>query len=384
VRKKSGKPESELYRRSPYLVCYWQDRQFVLENYAAGKRVAAAPLTCEMLDFFDRWRPAAELARHFPQYTTESLAQALANLINHGLVERSGAPRDEKAEALATWGEWSPAASFFHLSTKDSHQPIEPDDSVRFMQRRARAKPLPPAIKSYPKNRQIALPSPASEGDFPRVLLERRTWRQFSSSSLALGDLATLLGLTFGVQSWLDLRGIGRVALKTSPSGGARHPIEAYVIAQRVQGLSCGLYHYNAADHRLELLHKRVSAERTSNYLNGQWWAGKAAAVVLMTAVFARPQWKYPASRAYRIVLIDAGHLCQTFCLVATWLGLAPFCTMAIADSAIEKDLEIDGVTESILYTAGVGARLGDSDSARWPEKPYGRRIPNDPLSPRR
>ena len=72
-----------------------------------------------------------------------------------------------------------------------------------------------------------------------------------------------------------------------------------------------------------------------------------------MTAVFARPQWKYPASRAYRVVLIDAGHLCQTFCLVATWLGLAPFCTMALADTKIEDDLKIDGVTESIIYTAG-------------------------------
>jgi SagB-type dehydrogenase family enzyme len=79
--------------------------------------------------------------------------------------------------------------------------------------------------------------------------------------------------------------------------------------------------------------------------------------VVVMTAVFARTQWKYPASRAYRAVLLDAGHLGQTFCLVATWLGLAPFCTMALADSRIERDLGIDGVTESVLYAAGVGVR---------------------------
>jgi SagB-type dehydrogenase family enzyme len=74
-----------------------------------------------------------------------------------------------------------------------------------------------------------------------------------------------------------------------------------------------------------------------------------------MTAVFPRTQWKYESPRAYRVVLAEAGHLCQTFCLVATWLGLAPFCTMALADSRIEKDLGIDGVTESVLYAAGVG-----------------------------
>jgi nitroreductase len=77
-------------------------------------------------------------------------------------------------------------------------------------------------------------------------------------------------------------------------------------------------------------------------------------------------------------MLIDAGHLCQTFCLAATWLGLAPFCTMALADSEIESDLQIDGVSEAVVYAAGVGARVGDADSARWPtSQAYGRRTPN-------
>ena len=65
--------------------------------------------------------------------------------------------------------------------------------------------------------------------------------------------------------------------------------------------------------------------------------------------------WKYQHPRAYRVVLLDAGHLCQTFCLTATWLGLAPFCTAALKDTLIEKDLGIDGIRESVLYIAGVG-----------------------------
>jgi hypothetical protein len=67
--------------------------------------------------------------------------------------------------------------------------------------------------------------------------------------------------------------------------------------------------------------------------------------------------WKYRFARAYRVVLLDAGHLCQTFCLTATWLGLAPFCTAALNDSLIERDLGVDGVTESALYVAGAGMR---------------------------
>jgi SagB-type dehydrogenase family enzyme len=129
--------------------------------------------------------------------------------------------------------------------------------------------------------------------------------------------------------------------------------------------------------HRLELLRKGATPAQITRYLNGQWWFGGAGAVVLMTAVFSRTQWKYHAPRAYRAVLIEAGHLCQTFCIVATWLGLAPFCTMALADSRIERDLGIDGVSESVIYAAGVGVRPEKADWAPWPDRTYGKRVPN-------
>jgi len=367
----------EVYRRSPHLVCYWWGGELVVENYVNRTRVAATPLTCELLHFFDRWLPASAVAKPFPAYQEDFLARALTDLARLGLLERSRTPRRRNADALATWKDWSPAASFFHFTTKDGHAPIEPEDSWRELKERARSKPIPSPIKRYAKNRKVFLPPARTTGDLPRVLLERQTWRRFSRQPLELQKLATLLGLSFGVQSWLEVRGLGRVALKTSPSGGARHPIEAYVLALRVRGLPRGLYHYDAGGHQLELLRRSASPKQLVRYLNGQWWFGGASALVLMTAVFARTQWKYPAPRAYRVVLIDAGHLCQTFCLVATWLGLAPFCTMALADSRIEQDLGIDGVTESILYTAGVGTRPRTTKSARWPSRPLGHEVPN-------
>src|SRR5207302_238621 len=78
----------------------------------------------------------------------------------------------------------------------------------------------------------------------------------------------------------------------------------------------------------------------------------------------------------YRAVLAEAGHLCQNVCLTATWLGLAPFCTMALADSVIERDLGVDGVTESVVYAAGIGTRPRGVSWAPWPEPHPVRRIP--------
>jgi SagB-type dehydrogenase family enzyme len=235
---------------------------------------------------------------------------------------------------------------------------------------------MPVPVKHYPRAAQTRLPRPREEGEFTRVLTARRTWRRFAAGKLALADLATLLGLTWGVREWVSVPPLGRFAVKTSPSGGALHPIEAYVVARDVEGISPGIYHYDAARHRLELLRRGVTREQMSDYVIGQRWFSEAAAFVFMTGVFTRTQWKYRYPRAYRVVLAEAGHLCQTFCLVATWLGLAPFCTMAMADSKIDRDLGIDGVREGVLYVAGVGKRPAGVDwkTASLPIDPTGRK----------
>ena len=169
--------------------------------------------------------------------------------------------------------------------------------------------------------------------------------------------MSSLLKATFGVQKWGTVKGQGKVALKTSPSAGARHPIEAYLIANNIEGVAAGVYHYDAAAHRLITISKGMSGRRLKRLLANQDYFAGAAAVVVMTAVFARTMWKYPSSRAYRAILIDAGHLGQTFCLVATALGLAPFCTMAFREADVDPLLKLDGVNESAMYVVGVGQR---------------------------
>jgi SagB-type dehydrogenase family enzyme len=151
--------------------------------------------------------------------------------------------------------------------------------------------------------------------------------------------------------------------LKTSPSGGARHAIELYVASLRIDGVPRGLYHYAPDKHALVLLRNGSTEDDVERYLPTQWWYRQTGAIVFFSAVFSRELWRYDYARAYRALFIEAGHLCQTFCLTATWLGLAPFCSMALADSVIESDLRLDGITESVLYAAGVGTR---PSAAKW------------------
>jgi SagB-type dehydrogenase family enzyme len=339
------------------VIAYWRGGHLVFENFLTRRQVTAHPLTASVLHFFARGKSFAGLCAAMPEYAPYSLKRAVEELVRHSLLQREGQPLPAGHLELAAWSEWNPAAGFFHLSTKDLEFEADPAKQFRALVRLAQSKPIPLPIKRYAKAKQIQLETPAQESEFARVLLQRRTWRRFSEEPVPLASLGNLLGLTWGVRHWVTLPKIGSVAAKTSPSGGAMHPVEAYVLARNVDGLAAGFYHYNATDHRLELLRRGGTSRDIVNLLANQQWYGSAAFVVFLTAVFERTRWKYDYARAYRAVLIEAGHLCQTFCLTATSLGLAPFCTMAFADSKIERALGIDGISESALYVAGAGAQ---------------------------
>jgi SagB-type dehydrogenase family enzyme len=354
------------YRRSPFLMSYWLGPVLVFENYARQERIAGSVFVSEVLDYCGEGKTLREIAEEFPEQR-RALRAGIRQLLKHSLLEICGQENQKLERSWAGWSRWNPAAGYFHLSTKDAKYALPGEDSASGLRRIAKLRPLPPRVKKYPGARVVPLPRIERESEFARVLETRRTWREFAAQPMALEKLAQLLRSSFGVQGWAKIPGVGNLALKTSPSGGAMHPLEAYVMIRNVEGVAAGIYHYGAAEHRLELVRKGLRSGEIVKMLGGQRWAGEAAFVVLLTAVFGRTQWKYEHPRAYRVVLAEAGHQCQTFCLTATWLGLAPFCTMALADTQIEKTLGIDGVSESVLYAAGAGVRpAGKATAERW------------------
>jgi SagB-type dehydrogenase family enzyme len=355
------------YRRSPCLVSYWQGEQLVLDNYASGARIAASALIVDLLSALDRWQTLDSLASRLTAYDSAALTNAVERLHELSLVQRSDRGPSRIEKALETWRDWSPEAAFFHLSTKNVPY-SEPRVSEAMLHDKAVTEPRPSPLKRFEDAPRVPLPNANTDGALAQTLARRRTWRRFARDPVQMNQLGTLLDLTWGVQRWANIEGQGKLALKTSPSGGARHNLEAYVLALRVKGLVSGLYHYDPDSHALEWLAERRKLATVSTYVPRQTWYDKAAVVVFMTAVFARAQWRYGYPRAYRSVLLEAGHFCQTFCLLATSLNLAPFCTAAFAESILERDLGIDGVTESVIYACGVGTRPPGVDWAPWPD----------------
>lgn len=371
------------FRRSRHLVSYWRGRWFFVYNYATGSERTLPAATATHLDFFDAWRTQAEFAAHAGLSTTTA-KRTIAALVKDDFLQSSVARQSPRESAMDRWGPWNPSAGFFHSATRDVRF-IDPIEGDRLLRQKAQAVPVPSRSKRYPGARTLDLPRIQAVSEFPQVLLSRRTWRQFSKRPLPMEALAVLLGLTGGIHEWTNVKGQAELPMKTSPSGGSRHPIEIYVWARRVEGLAPGLYHYAGDRHRLELLKAHRQPVSVKRYMPTQFWYEGAAVIVFFSAVYERYLWKYTYPRAYRATLIETGHQCQTFCLAATWLGLAPFCTMALADSEIEGDLGLDGISESVLYAAGVGVRPpGDAVRSKPAGFPPARVRPNHRVVERR
>jgi len=354
------KRQGAFIRRAPFLISYWQGKQLYFENYLTRKKIAASIETAALLDFFFSWKHEEAMLRRWPEYTVSSLRHAVNRLVQETFLQRSAVrnpPPDSQERLLRNWKAWNPAAGYFHLSTKDSYDEEITPEAIRRVEELLKSRRVPLPVKSYPGSRTIRFAKENYIEEYPQLLGERRTWREFGKVPVPRDALGRLLFLSFGVQRWERIPKIGRFALKSSPSAGGLHPLESYVLVRNVQNLPGGIYHYDAGGHGLQLIRGGISSAEIQRFLAGQWWFRRAGIVVLLTGIFHRTQWKYDYARAYRAVLAEAGHLCQTFCLTATWLGLAPFCTMAFADTHIEKALRLDGISESVLYAMGAGTK---------------------------
>jgi putative peptide maturation dehydrogenase len=264
--------------------------------------------------------------------------------------------RDEELTALG----WHPAAAAFLAGTRwdGTRVTARRRDGSRPPRPRRVGPPQPPF--HLREGARVTLPAVAHEGELSRLLQLRRTTRSFDPSrKVTEFELATLLHSVWGAHGSAPLAH-GDVAIrKTSPSGGGLHPVEVYPFVRNVDGVEPGIYHYRSGDHelvRLKALSGHACLELLERATAGQWYFADADVAFVMTARFARSFWKYRHhAKILRAILLEAGHLSQTFYLVCTQLGLGPYITAAVDDAELERALELDPLFEAPVAVCGCG-----------------------------
>jgi len=89
----------------------------------------------------------------------------------------------------------------------------------------------------------------------------------------------------------------------------------------------------------------------------GQSFVGKSAVTFIWTTIPARMEWRY-GKASYKVIAIDAGHVCQNLYLACEAIG-AGTCAIAAYDQEFaDRVLGIDGDEEFTIYMAPVGKVL--------------------------
>ena len=268
---------------------------------------------------------------------------------------------------------------------------------------RQHGQPPPPqsAAPDQESDTGIALP-PILRDEFDALLDTRATCRNYdTAASVPLDVFSQLMARVFGA------RGFGHpapgfdVIKRTSPSGGALHPTECFLIVQRVEGIAPGLYRYRLDGHALESVTARIAPPQPGDAgtralddstaprawtveelhafariaVAGQDFFADAPVLCVLAPRFNRNYWKYRNhAKSYRVCVLDVGHLSQTLQLCATQAGLGPFVTGAINEVDLERAFGMVGYEQSPLVVCGFGPRAAtlttsefDPNRKVWP-----------------
>ena len=218
----------------------------------------------------------------------------------------------------------------------------------------------PPPLQKPPRPDQqlIALPGEShwqafAGTDLLQAVKARRSHRSFTPTPLTLTEVALLLWATQGIK---EVIGPGS-ALRSVPSAGCRHAFESYLLVSNVEGLEPGLYRYLPIEHAL-VQEWASSAAALALQLQpaslNQSFVASAPLVLAWTAIPYRMEWRY-LEAAYRVILLDAGHLCQNLYLACEALGAGTCAIAAYHQQLMDQLLGVDGEDEFTIYLAPVG-----------------------------
>jgi len=199
----------------------------------------------------------------------------------------------------------------------------------------------------------IPLPSPSLTGGpiLWKALEKRRSIRNYRPEPLSLKELSKLLWATQGITE----KAFGPW-YRTAPSAGALHPIDTYLVVNRVEGLEPGIYFFDVVEFSLVLKRKGDFSGSIAQAALNQDMARTAAVVFVWVAVIQRSRQKY-RQRAYRYIYLDCGHIAQNLYLAATALDLGCCGIAAIFDDEVNDLVGVDGQEETAIYLAMVGKK---------------------------
>lgn len=211
------------------------------------------------------------------------------------------------------------------------------------------------SIKQYPRAKIHLLPEP-QEGTLPltKVVQKRKSQRDFRQASLSEDDLGHIL-------YWSLCEKVGQqdtaktFVRRPYPSGGAKFPVEVYVLCHDQQTFGNTVYHYRPDEHMLETVRQLNDTEIRSVKQSFSYpFVSEVPALILFTYIRERNVPKY-GYFGEKLGLIEAGHMAQNMCLHAAEKNVSTVPLGGGDSDLIEGLLYADGYNESYFYAIALG-----------------------------
>lgn len=292
----------------------------------------------------------------------EAAGQLVEGLISAGvLVAAVDAPRYEH---IATWGRygWRDAADF-HLATYGLRFVPDEVDGVSYADYFAEMvndtdtfgeQPPPQA----PLDGELMSEAPGEfelSATLDDVLGDAKPINRFTGPDVTFAEVMPPLRQAFGVQRTVGGM-LGPHHLRSYPSGGARHPFEAYVVSKGFDGLAAGVYHFDAVSGALAGVPDGGDPHQIDPACFGKGGILTARAVVVLTCRWLRHSWKYRYARSYRMLMLEVGHIVQAINLAAIGNGLNVYHCPSINDRELRRILALDDdCAEGPVFALGLG-----------------------------
>lgn len=295
--------------------------------------------------------------------TANVVSLVLEELMNNNLIVNTELIREDKNiqkfMKLQNWWTkygWIEAAEY-HLSTYD-YPFIQSDlDGIKvannLMKQYSEIELDENRVKRYSKClKRIRLP-------YAKDLTNAIFTKDLDSSILNKDKLVNIISIVFTPTSYIKPSWKGKPLItRTSPSGGARHPTEGYVIVIDVPGVDPGWYHIQIEPPSLVLISKsdRDLADLVKimpSLITRTPFTIKA--IFVLTSIFERNMFRYREPRTFRTIHMDGGHIAGNIELLASLMNIKSFIQYTCKEEILEKKLKINGLKEGFLLCIAIG-----------------------------
>lgn len=347
-------------RAARTLVFSRQDSALLACNFLTGSVFSCSPDLLTLLAALDGWSEFEDVASSLSATSGDNPEASIEALIAVNALTTKGSDLAEAESTYQADWSWGIPSALFHFSVQDKE--YMPLDRAEALQRAklAQCEQPPLSLTNERLNGAVhTLPPALEDNRLLQLMAKRRTVRSAAPQPLRLKQLSDCLFAGLGITGETT-NCVGSLPLSMTPSGGARNPYEAYVYARSIDGLEPGFYHYSASEHSLGKL-ETEDLPKPSEIVGGQDWADEMPCVVILCAFLERTMWKYDDANAYRVVLIEAGHIGQNLMLAATHHNLSACPTAALCHSKIKNWLGLsDGLTRAPVYALTLSAPTDD------------------------